>query len=90
MIKTVPQQVIDVFVHGNVSSAIFWESVLHSLPTGFRGLTCDLRGYGESESLPVDATLGLSDMVDDIGSLVEAPVLRDFTSSATAWAAALS
>ena len=66
------------FIHGNVSSATFWESVLLSLPTGLRGLACDLRGYGESEALPIDATLGLSDMVDDIDSLVAALGLTRF------------
>ena len=66
------------FIHGNVSSATFWESVMLCLPKGFRGLACDLRGYGESEALPIDATLGLSDMVDDIDSLVHVLGLRHF------------
>lgn len=57
------------FIHGNASSATFWEEVMLTLPTGFRALAPDLRGYGDTEPLPVDATLGLDDMVDDLLSL---------------------
>ncbi len=59
------------FVHGNVSSATFWEETMLALPDGYRALAPDLRGYGDSESLPVDATLGLDDMAADVRSLVE-------------------
>jgi pimeloyl-ACP methyl ester carboxylesterase len=59
------------FVHGNASSATFWEEVMLEMPAGYRPLACDLRGYGETEALPVDATLGLGDMVEDIRSLIE-------------------
>lgn len=61
-----------VFVHGNVSSATFWEETMLALPQGFQGIALDLRGYGDTEPLPVDATLGLSDMVADIHALVKA------------------
>lgn len=60
------------FVHGNVSSATYWEETMLALPAGFRGIAVDLRGYGDTETLPVDATLGLSDMVDDIHALTQA------------------
>jgi len=66
------------FVHGNVSSATFWEETMLALPDGFRGIAVDLRGYGDTETLPVDATLGLSDMVDDIYSLVQALGLEQY------------
>ena len=66
------------FIHGNVSSATFWEETMLALPDGFRGLALDLRGYGDTEPLPVDATLGLSDMVDDIHSLVQTMGLGKF------------
>jgi pimeloyl-ACP methyl ester carboxylesterase len=60
-----------IFIHGNGSSATFWEGTMLALPDSFRALAPDMRGYGDTEPLPVDATLGLSDMVDDIRSLVE-------------------
>lgn len=66
------------FIHGNGSSATFWEETMLSLPPGFRGIAPDLRGYGDTEPLPVDATLGLGDMVEDIYSLVEAMGLSKF------------
>ncbi|RMG91477.1 MAG: alpha/beta hydrolase [Chloroflexi bacterium] len=59
------------FIHGNGSSATFWEETMLALPDGFWGIAPDMRGYGDTEPLPIDATLGLSDMVADIHSLVE-------------------
>ncbi|MBN1136741.1 MAG: alpha/beta fold hydrolase [Anaerolineae bacterium] len=60
------------FIHGNGASATFWEETMLALPPGFRGIAPDMRGYGDTEPLPVDATLGLSDMVEDIRSLARA------------------
>ena len=62
------------FVHGNVSSALFWQQPLLELgSTGrHRVLAVDLRGYGETEPLPVDATRGVRDWSDDLAALVEA------------------
>jgi pimeloyl-ACP methyl ester carboxylesterase len=59
------------FVHGNVSSATFWEETMLALPERYYGIALDLRGYGTTEPLPIDATQGLGDMVEDIRSLVE-------------------
>lgn len=59
-------------VHGNVSSSVFWEDTLAALPDGFRGLAPDLRGYGDSEPAPIDATRGLRDFSDDLRALVDA------------------
>lgn len=66
------------FIHGNGSSSTFWEETMLALPEGFRGVAPDLRGYGDTEPLPVDATLGLGDMVEDVRSLVEAMGLGKF------------
>jgi pimeloyl-ACP methyl ester carboxylesterase len=59
------------FVHGNVSSATFWEETMLALPVQYYAIAVDLRGYGATEPLPVDATQGLGDMVEDLRSLVE-------------------
>ena len=63
------------FVHGNCSSALFWQQPLLELAaTGrHRVLAVDLRGYGETEPLPIDATRGMRDWADDLAALV-APV----------------
>ncbi|MBE2202710.1 MAG: alpha/beta hydrolase [Anaerolinea sp.] len=60
------------FIHGNVSSATFWEETMLALPTGYRGVAPDMRGYGDTEAKAIDATLGLDDMVEDIHALVQA------------------
>lgn len=60
-----------VFIHGNVSAATFWEELMVSLPPGYRALALDLRGYGESDPLPVDATRGLRDFSDDIAQILQ-------------------
>lgn len=61
-----------VFVHGNASSSRFFEETLIALPPRYRGLALDLRGFGDSETKPVDATRGLRDFSDDLRALVEA------------------
>ncbi|GAB1513588.1 alpha/beta hydrolase [Actinophytocola sp. KF-1] len=58
-----------VFVHGNVSSSLFWQRQMLDLPAGYRPLAVDLRGFGGSDPLPVDATRGLRDYADDVLSL---------------------
>jgi pimeloyl-ACP methyl ester carboxylesterase len=61
-----------VLVHGNVSSSLFWQETILALPEGYRGFAPDLRGFGESETKPVDATRGLRDYADDVVALIEA------------------
>ena len=66
------------FIHGNGSSAGFWDETMLALPEGYHAIAPDLRGYGTTEPLPIDATLGLDDMVADIRSLVESMGLSAF------------
>ncbi|HJY04600.1 MAG TPA: hypothetical protein VJ351_27665, partial [Streptosporangiaceae bacterium] len=47
------------FVHGNVSSSLFWQPTMLALPSPYRGLAIDLRGFGGTDPEPVDATRGL-------------------------------
>lgn len=67
-----------VFVHGNVSSALFWQPTMLALPAGVRALAIDLRGFGGSDTLPVDATRGLRDFADDVASVADALDLGRF------------
>ena len=60
-----------VLVHGNVSSSLFWQETLLALPEGFRGIAPDHRGFGESETAPVDASRGLRDFSDDLAALLD-------------------
>ncbi|PYE51805.1 alpha/beta hydrolase [Deinococcus yavapaiensis] len=58
-------------IHGNVSSSAFYEPLMAALPAHFHVLAPDLRGFGDTEALPIDATRGLRDFADDIWSLLE-------------------
>jgi len=60
------------FVHGNVSSSLFWQPTMLALPDGYRPLAVDLRGFGDSDPEPVDATRGLGDYADDLAAVIEA------------------
>ncbi|MFJ6378620.1 alpha/beta fold hydrolase [Kitasatospora sp. NPDC092039] len=55
-----------VLVHGNVSSGVFWHPTMTALPERYRPLAPDLRGFGGTEPLPVDATRGLRDHSEDL------------------------
>ena len=37
------------FVHGNVSSSLFWQPTMLALPDGYQPLAVDLRGFGETD-----------------------------------------
>jgi len=67
-----------VFVHGNVSSSVFWEETMLALPARYRAIALDLRGFGASETAPVDARRGLRDFSDDLSALVETLKLERF------------
>ena len=60
------------FVHGNVSSSLFWQPVMLALPEQYRPLAIDLRGFGDTDPEPVDATRGLRDYADDLAAAVAA------------------
>ena len=61
------------FVHGNVSSSLFWQQPLLALAeTGrVRPLAVDLRGYGDTDPLPIDASRGTRDWSDDLAAVVD-------------------
>lgn len=60
------------FVHGNVSSSVFYEEILAAAPDAYRVIAPDLRGFGNSETKAVDATRGVHDWSDDLHSLLVA------------------
>jgi len=60
------------FVHGNVSSSLFWQPTMLALPERFRPLAIDLRGFGDTDPEPVDATRGLRDYADDLAAAIDA------------------
>jgi pimeloyl-ACP methyl ester carboxylesterase len=60
------------FVHGNVSSAAFWQPQLLTLDPSWRPLAVDLRGFGGTDPLPVDARHGVRDWAGDVAALIDA------------------
>jgi len=66
------------FIHGNASSASYWEEIMLKLPAGYRGVAPDLRGYGDTEDKLIDATRGTGDFVDDLLALAKVLDLKHF------------
>jgi len=61
-----------ILIHGNLSTGRFFEHVMPGAPTGYRLIAPDMRGFGDTERKPIDATRGLRDWADDTYSLVKA------------------
>ncbi|MDR9451826.1 MAG: alpha/beta hydrolase [Acidimicrobiia bacterium] len=60
------------FLHGNATSATWWEQTMLALPGGYRGIAPDQRGYGEAEpDAKIDATRGVGDLADDARALLD-------------------
>ena len=59
-------------VHGNLSTGRFYEHLFDGAPDRYRLIAPDMRGFGDSEPLPIDATRGLRDWADDTHALLEA------------------
>ncbi len=60
------------FLHGNLSSATWWEETMLSLPQGYRGIAPDQRGFGDASiEAKIDATRGVGDLVDDVVALLD-------------------
>lgn len=65
------------FLHGNASSATYWEETMLALPPGYRGIAPDQRGYGGAEQdRKIDATRGMGDLADDAFALLDALNVR--------------
>lgn len=59
-----------VLLHGNLSAATFFEELMLELSGSYNCIAPDMRGFGESEGLPIDATRGLCDPADDLFELL--------------------
>ena len=85
------------FVHGNVSSSLFWQPMMLALPEEYQPLALDLRGFGDTDDEPIDATRGLRDFSDDLAAANTAaaeqaehrvaPVIAAGSAHAERWAA---
>ena len=60
------------FIHGNLTSATFWEETMLAMPAGYNCIALDQRGFGESDpAAAVDGSRGLADMSDDVLALLD-------------------
>jgi pimeloyl-ACP methyl ester carboxylesterase len=69
-----------ILVHGNCSSSHYFQDFMLALTVNgqFTIYAPDMRGYGDSEVLPVDGTRGVRDFSDDLDSFVQALGLNTF------------
>ena len=58
-------------IHGNLSTGRFYEHLMPGAPRGYRFIAPDMRGFGETERVPIDGTRGVRDWADDTFSLVD-------------------
>jgi pimeloyl-ACP methyl ester carboxylesterase len=59
-----------ILIHDSVSSSLFWQPLMISLPPAVDAVAVDLRGFGDSQVAPVDAGRGLRDFSDDVAEVV--------------------
>lgn len=61
-----------VLVHGNLATGRFYEALMAATPSRYRCIAPDMRGFGDTERVPIDATRGLRDWADDTHALIRA------------------
>jgi pimeloyl-ACP methyl ester carboxylesterase len=67
-----PTKEVLLFIHGNGSSSTFWESIIgDDLLKKYHCIAPDLRGYGLTEAMPIDATKSMQDVVLDLEELLK-------------------
>jgi pimeloyl-ACP methyl ester carboxylesterase len=69
-----------ILLHGNCSSSHFFQDFMLALAAKgpYTVYAPDMRGYGDSEVLPVDGTSGMRDFSDDLNAFVQALDLNSF------------
>ena len=66
-----PDGIPVVLLHGNLSTGRFYDQVMIA-PDMFRFIAPDMRGFGRTERVAIDATRGLRDWADDTQALLDA------------------
>ena len=61
-----------VLIHGNLATGRFYELLMSAAPSQYHCLAPDMRGFGDTERVPIDATRGLRDWSDDTYALLQA------------------
>jgi pimeloyl-ACP methyl ester carboxylesterase len=85
LIESGPQDGVPVLlIHGVPSSCRIFEHLMPSAPDHLRLIAPDMRSFGASEHVPIDATRGLEDWADDIAALLE-PLAIDEPAHLVGW-----
>jgi len=50
-----------VMIHGNLATSRFFEHIMTAAPDRYRIIAPDMRNFGDTQSIPLDATRGLLD-----------------------------
>lgn len=58
-------------VHGNASSSIFYVPLMQALADDFDIVVPDLRGFGQTEALPISGVTGMKDWSEDLLALAD-------------------
>ena len=66
-----PSKELLILIHGNTSSNLFYLGTIDDLSKDFHVIAPDLRAYGFSEKLPIDATQGLRVWSEDLRSFLK-------------------
>jgi len=82
-----PREETLMLLHGNVSSSAFFRPLMHKLPKNLHMIAPDLRGFGNSETAPVDATKGVKDFSEDLFSFLKKINLTDKKVHLLGWSA---
>src|SRR4051812_49522940 len=61
-----------VLLHGNLSTGRFYEHLMPGAPASLRLIAPDMRSFGDTEHVAIDATRGLRDWADDTAALLAA------------------
>lgn len=72
-----PSNPLLILVHGNTSSNLFYLVNMDELSKDFHVIAPDLRGYGHTERLPIDSTVGLKIWSEDLKSFFKALNITD-------------
>lgn len=68
----IPTEHTVVLLHAAPGSSLFWQEIIEDFPGDIRPIAIDLRGFGGTEHLPVDAARGVRDFSDDVRATIEA------------------
>lgn len=66
-----PLKKLLILIHGNTSSNVFFLENIEVLSKEFHVIAPDLRGFGHTEKLPIDATTGVRIWSEDIHSFIK-------------------